>query len=137
MIIQKRVVTRNEIIYNSEVLKSSLCDYSDTYILLRGNITVIAAPETQVVFTNCTPFTKCISKIDKAIDDVENLDLVMPMYNLTEYSSGYSETTGSLWFHSKDEATNLNADIASDNNFKSFKYKTKLLWKAAAQPAPK
>ena len=127
MIIQKRVVTRNEIIYNSEVLKSSLCDYSDTYILLRGNITVIAAPETQVVFTNCAPFTKCISKIDKAIDDVENLDLVMPMYNLTEYSSGYSETTGSLWFHSKDEATNLNADIASDNNFKSFKYKTKLL----------
>ena len=127
MIIQKRVVTRNEIIYNSEVLKSSLCDYSDTYILLRGNITVIAAPVTQVVFTNCTPFTKCISKIDKAIDDVENLDLVMPMYNLTEYSSGYSETTGSLWFHSKDEATNLNADIASDNNFKSFKYKTKLL----------
>ena len=49
------------------------------------------------------------------------------MYNLIEYSSNYSETTGSLWFYSKDEATNFNADIANHNNFRSFKYKTKLL----------
>ena len=51
----------------------------------------------------------------------------MPIYNLIEYSSNYSEATGSLWFYSKDEAANFNADIADDNNFKSFKYKTKLL----------
>ena len=44
----------------------------------------------------------------------------MPIYNLKEYSSNYSETTGSLWFYSKEEA-NFNADIADDNNFKSFK----------------
>ena len=64
-------------------------------------------------------------------DDAEVLDLVMPMYNLIEHSSNYSKTTGSLWFCSKDEATSFNADI--DNfkwdydNFRSFKYKVKLL----------
>ena len=49
------------------------------------------------------------------------------MYNLIEYSLDYSETTESLWFCSKDEATDFNADILNDNNFKSFKYKAKLL----------
>ena len=48
------------------------------------------------------------------------------MYNLIEYSSNYSKTTGSSWFYSKDEAANFNADIGNDNNFKYFKYKTKL-----------
>ena len=58
-------------------------------------------------------FTKCITKIDgTSIDDVEKFDLVMPMYNFTEYSSNYSETTGSLRFYSKDEASNFNFDIA-------------------------
>ena len=55
------------------------------------------------------------------------------MYNLIEYSSNYSETTGSLWFYSKDEATDFNADIVNDNNFKSFKYKAKLLGNAVVQ----
>ena len=59
------------------------------------------------------------------------------MYNPVEHSSNYSETTGSLWFYSKDEATNFNADIASDSNFKSFKYMAKLLGSTVAQPAPK
>ena len=58
------------------------------------------------------------------------------MYNLTEYSSNYSETAGSLWSYSKDEATNFNKDIVNDNNFKSFKYKAKLLGNTAAQPSP-
>ena len=51
----------------------------------------------------------------------------MQIYNLIEYSSNYSETTGCLWFYLKNEGTSFNADIANDNNFKSFKYKTKLL----------
>ena len=69
---------------------------------------VTTAPETQVSFRNCAPFTKCITKVDrKTINDAEDLDLVMPMYNRIEYSSNYSETTGSLWFYFKDEATNL------------------------------
>ena len=58
---------------------------------------------------------------ETTIDDAEDLDLAMPMYNLIEYISNYSEATGSLWFYSKEEATNFNADVANDNNFKSFK----------------
>ena len=57
------------------------------------------------------------------------------MYNLIEYSSNYSEITGSLWFYSKDQATNVNAIIAYDNNFKSFKYKAKVLENTADQTA--
>ena len=49
------------------------------------------------------------------------------MYNLLEYSSNYFETTGNLWFYSKDEATNFNANVANDKISKSFKYKAKLL----------
>ena len=61
----------NEIIYNIELLKSNVCNYSDAYILVKGNITVIAAPATQGTFKNCTPFIKCITKIDgTTIDDV-------------------------------------------------------------------
>ena len=91
---------------------------------------------TQVSFKNCAPFTKCVTKIDGATtDDAEDLDLVMPIYNLIEYSSNYSETTGSLWFYSKVEATNFNADNENTNNFKSFKYKAKLLGNTVADGA--
>ena len=92
-----------------------------------GDITVVGALATQVAFKNCAPFTKSITKIGKTtIGDAENLDLVMPIYSLIEYSSIYSETTGTLWCYSKDEATNFNADIANDNNFESFEYEDKL-----------
>ena len=60
----------------------------------------------------------------------------MSMYNLIEYSSNYSETTGSLWFYSKDESTDFNADITNDNNFKCFMYKAKLLGNTIAHPVP-
>ena len=74
---------RNEIIYNTEVLKFTFYDYNDSSILLGGNITNIGHQVTQVAFKNCAPFTKCITKIDGTIiDDAENLDLVMPIYNL-------------------------------------------------------
>ena len=87
----------NEIIYDTEVLKSNLCDYNDAYILVRGDNSVAAANATQISFKNCAPFTKCIKKIDETtIDDAEDLDLVMSMYNLIKYSSNYSETTLSL-----------------------------------------
>ena len=83
----------NKITYNTEVLKSNLCNYNDAYILVRGDVTVTAAGVTQVAFKNCAPFTKCIRTIDgTTIDDAEDLNLVLPMYNLTEYSSNYSET---------------------------------------------
>ena len=102
--------------------------YNHAYILVKGNITVVAAPASQVAFKNCAPFAKCITEIDETtIDDVEDLDLVMPMYNLIEYSSNYSETTGSLWFYSKDETTNFNNNIANTDNFKSCNCNAKLL----------
>ena len=105
----------NEITYNY-----------DAYILVRGNITIIGHQVTQIAFKNCAPLTKCTTKIDETtIDHAE--DLVIPMYNLIEHGSNYFETTGSLWFYSKDEGTDFNADIANDNNFKSFKCKAKLL----------
>ena len=94
----------NEITYNTEALKSNLCDYNDAYILLRVDVTFTAASATQVAFNNCTPFTKCITKIDETIiEDAENIDLLMPMCNLREYSSSNSETTESLWFFQKIE----------------------------------
>ena len=61
------------------------------------------ASATQVAFKNCAPFTKCITKIyGTAIDNAEDLNLVLPMYKLIEYSSNYLETTGSFWFYLKD-----------------------------------
>ena len=88
--------------YNTEVLKSNLCDHNDIYILLRGDITVDASDETEVIFKNCAPFTKCITIIDGiTIDDAEDVDLVMPMYNLLEHRSNYSEAIVSFWFYLK------------------------------------
>ena len=76
----------NGITYKTDVLKSNLCDYNDGYIVVKGDITVTAAPETQVVFKNCAQFTKCITKIDgTTIDDAEDLELAMPMYNQIKY----------------------------------------------------
>ena len=59
----------------------------------------------------------------------------MQMYILIEYNSKYSEATGSLWFYSKDEATNCNADIVNNDDFKSFKYKAKLIGNTIAKGA--
>ena len=126
----------NEITFNTEVLKYNLCGYSDAYILVSGDITVTAAPEIQVAFKNRAPFTKCITKVDgTTIDVAKDLDLVMPMNNLLKYCSNYSETTGSLWLYSKDKATNFNNNIANADNFKSFKYKAKLLGNTVADRA--
>ena len=86
----------NEIINNADVLKTNLCDHSDAYILVRGDITLAGRNlATEVAFQICASFTKCITKIDGTTkDDAEDLDLVMLMYNLLEYSSNYSDTIG-------------------------------------------
>ena len=90
----------NEIIYDTEVFNSNLCDYNDPYILIRGDI---------IIKGDQAPFIKCLREIDETtIDDAEDLDLVMLMYNLIEYNSNYHETTESLWIYSKDEATSFN-----------------------------
>ena len=65
----------NEITYNTEVLKSNICDYNDEYILVKGGITVTASPQIQVAFKTCAPFTTCITKIDgTTMDAAESLD---------------------------------------------------------------
>ena len=89
------------------MIKSSLCDYSDAYILFKGNITVndtaadgAAANNTnkKVTFKNCAQFTNCISEINKThVNIAKGIDIVMPMYNFIEYSGNYSKIPGSLW----------------------------------------
>ena len=109
----------NEITCNTEVLKSNLCDYNDAYILVRSDITIIGHQATQVAFKICAPFTKCLTEIDgTTIDDAEDLDLVMSMYSLIEYSSNYSKTTGSLWFYSKNEGNKFNSNIEKTDDLR-------------------
>ena len=92
-------------------------------ILVKGDITIIRHQVTQLAFKNCAPFTRCITNIDgTTIDDGEDLDLVMPMYNLKEYSSNYSQSTANLWFYSKVEAISFDVDFANSDNLKSFEY---------------
>ena len=96
-----------QIDFKTSLLRSSLCDYSDAYILVKGNIIVNniategdAANHTNknAIFNNCTPFTDYIVKINNTqIDNPKDIDIVMPMYNLIEYSDNYSKTSGSLW----------------------------------------
>ena len=78
-------------------LKSSLCDYSDAYILVTGNINVTGGnANTKVAFKNCAPFRKCRAEINENfVDDAERINIVMPMYNLIEYSDNYSDISGS------------------------------------------
>ena len=113
----------------STSLKSSLCDYSDAYILVKGSITVnntyaqgAAANNTnkKVIFKTCAPFTNCISEINNIqIDNAKDIDIVMYMYNLIEYSDNYTKTTGSLWQYYKNiPARNDDNNIAvfTENN---------------------
>ena len=93
-----------------------------------------------MAFRNCIPFSKCITKIDgTTIDNAEELNLVIDiMYNLLECNSNYSDTTSRLWFYSKDEATNVDNNIANTSNFKSLilNFKAKLLKNTVCQLAP-
>ena len=107
--------------FETKVIKSNLCDYSDAYILVTGNITATGGDaNTRVAFKNCAPFTKCITHInDEHVDNADNLDIIMPMYNLIEYSDNYSDTSGSLQQFKRDESpvTNTgNPHYVSTNN---------------------
>ena len=120
------------------MLRSSICEYSDKYILVKGSISVnnTAAVDAdanntnqKVIFKNCAPFTDCISKINNTqVDNAKDIDIVMPMYNLIEYSDNYSKTSGSLWQYCKDiPAVNNNGDIVDFNGTNatdSFNFKT-------------
>ena len=100
--------TNADIKFKTAMLKSDLCDYADAYIFVKGTITIAGAGADAaarqldernkgVIFKNCAPFTKCISRINGTdIDNAQDIDIVMPMYNLIEYHDNYSKTSGSL-----------------------------------------
>ena len=95
----------NEIKFLKSSSESSLCDYSDAYILVTGNITVTGGnANTKVTFKNCVPFRKCRTEINEIfVDNAEHINITMPMYNLIEYSDNYSDISGSLWQFKKDQ----------------------------------
>ena len=119
------------------MLRSDLCDYSDAYIVVKGIVTVSADERDrdemnrQVFLKNNAPFISCISKINGVlVENAEDSDLVMQMYNLLEYSKNYSKTSASLWNYYRDELTDETNDSNGPNknaiNSKSFKYKTSI-----------
>ena len=130
----------SQIKFKTTMLKSSLCDYSDAYILVKGTISAnntvassAAANNTnkKVIFKNCAPFTNCIREINNTqIDNAKDIDIVMPMYNLIEYSDNYAKATGSLWQYCKDiPARNNNNEITEftgGNTTDSFNFKAKI-----------
>ena len=96
--------TNSQIKFKTSMLRTSLCDYNDAYILVNGTITITAAGDNDaarrldernrgVIFNNCVPFTDCISEIiNTQIDNTKYIDVVMPMHNLIEYSDNYLKT---------------------------------------------
>ena len=126
---------------NSQIkFKFSLYDYSDAYILVKGttsaNSTAAACASAnntnkKVIFKNCAPFTNCISEINNMqIDNAKDIDIVMPMYNLIEYSDNYAKTTGSLLQYCKDMPSRNNnneiTEFTGGNTTDSFNFKAKI-----------
>ena len=123
------------------MIQSSLCNYSDAYILVKGIITVEntaaegADPNNRnkkVIFENCAPFPDCISEINnKEIDHAKDIDVVIPMYNLIEYSDNYSKTSGSLWQYCRAEPfinySGVIVNVPDDPDNASFKHKQKII----------
>ena len=119
--------------YDTRVLKPNLCDYAEAYILVDGTISAAAAnADTRLALKNCAPFTKCNLEVnDEHVDTAENLDIVMPIYNLIEYSDNYQDSSATLYQYKRDELPEANplADLTV-NNSSSFKYKVNLLGNA-------
>ena len=93
--------------FKASMLRSHFCDFSDAYIVAKGKITVTDPNndtyDKKLASKNNAPFVSCISKINNIfIDNAEDLDVVMPMYNLLKYSKNYSKTTGSFWNYYRD-----------------------------------
>ena len=133
----------SQIKFKITMLKSSLCDYSDAYILVKGTISVnntaaVGADANntnrKVIFKNCAPFTNCISEINNTqIDNAKDIDIVMPLYNLIEYSDNYAKTTGSLWQYCKDiparDADDEITEFRRNKTTDSFKFQKRSNWR--------
>ena len=125
------------------MLRSDLCDYADAYILVNGTITVTAAAgannirdkkNRKLILKNNAPFVSCITRINgELIEDADDLDIVIPMYNLLEYSKNYKKTIGSFYNYYRGELTNDNIPAGNtfDNirvvNSNTFKYKNQII----------
>ena len=130
----------SQIKFETTMLNSSLCDYSDAYIRIKRTITVnnTAAADAdanssneKVIFKNCPPFTNCKSEINNTqVDIAKDIDIAMPMYNLQEYRDNYSKTSGSLWQYCKDipavEKNNAIVNFTENNLTISFNFKVKM-----------
>ena len=116
--------------YDTRVLKPNLRDYAEGYVLVDGTIRAAnAVNATRLALKNCAPFTKCILEInDEHVDTAENLDIVMLMYDLIEYSDNYQDLSGTLYQYKRDEPPEEDAvaDLTPDNS-DSLKHKIKLL----------
>ena len=130
--------------FKTAMLRSNLCDYSDAHILVKGTITVTAPGVNNgannirdkrnrpLILKNNAPFVSCITRIDgELIEDADDLDIVMSMYNLLKYSKNYRKTIGSLYNYYRDElsdnADNHNFDNIKVINSNTFKYKNKII----------
>ena len=119
--------------FKAPMLRSNLCDYSDAYILVKGTITVTGnhprdRQNRPFILKNNAPFISCITRINgELIEDADDLDIVIPMYNLLEYSKNYRKTIGSLYNYYGDELTN-DDNFANRNivNSEAFKYRNKI-----------
>ena len=115
-------INSTSIKYDTKVIKSNLCDYSDAYILVTGNIENTPNNST-IAFKNCAPFQTCNVNInDECIEAAKYLDIIMPMYNLLEYSDNYEDTTGSLYQFKREEPPDNNGEVTA--NTASLKYKS-------------
>ena len=127
--------------FKTPMLRSDLCDYSDAYILVKGTITVngvVNGVENKMLRRNRplilkinAPFVSCMTKINNEfIEDADDLDIVMPMYNLLEYRKNYRKTIGSLFNYYKDKLSDDNNpnNFLNNNvvNSSAFKYKNKI-----------
>ena len=99
--------------FETKAIKPNLCDYSDAYILVTGNITAAGGnSNTRAAFKNCAPFTKSMTHInDEHVDGANNLDIIMPMYNVIDFSDNYSDTSGNLRQFKRDELS-----VSNDEN---------------------
>ena len=123
-----------EIKFLTRSIESSLCNYSDAYISVTGDIRATPNSATQVIFKNCAPFEKCRTEINETfVDEADIINITIPMYNLIEYSDNYSDTSGSLFNFKRDEIEQ-DADLTI-NNASSFKYKANLIGNTVADGA--
>ena len=91
--------------FETKLIKSSVSDYSDAYVIVTGNILATNGnADNKVAFKNYAPFTRCVTHINnELVETAENLDVIMPLYNLIEYSGNYADTSGTLYQLKRDE----------------------------------